>query len=232
METVNKQNLADNRDHQDDDYPRSYIFGLIVGIILFLPALYIASKHNLSGLQLSIFRDLNNLSDTFKYPALILTEGLGAAYPIIICVLVPLLIKRYRLAWRFFATAGGAGVVMEIAKKIAKEPRPAALLHGNLHVRAVETGLNSFPSGHETIATALALTLWIILPRKWRWLSILWIIIVGLSRIYVGDHTPDDIIGGFAVGLISVCVVRLLPPKIARVFRLDDDKSSLLDKGF
>lgn len=214
------------------DYPASYIAGLIIGILLFIPALYIASKHSLTGFQLSLFRDLNNLSNSFKDPALILTEGLGAGYPIAVCVLVPLLFKRYRLAWRFLVTVGGAGVIMEIAKKIAQEPRPAALLHGHLHVRAVETGLTSFPSGHETVATAMALTLWIILPRRWRWLSILWIVIVAVSRVYLGDHTPNDIVGGFAIGLIAVCVVRLLPAKLAKTFRLDDDRDSLLDTGF
>lgn len=211
-------------------YPKSYIIGLIIGIVLFVPALLIAHKHHLSGFQLSLFRDLNNLSNSFKYPALVLTEGLGAGYAIAACVLVALLYKRYKLAWRFFVTAGAAGVFLEAGKLVAKEPRPAVLLHGHLHIRAVELGLNSFPSGHEAMATALALTLWMILPKRWRWLAILWIVIVGVSRIYVGDHTPNDILGGFATGLITVCVIRLLPNKFTRPLHLDNN--DLTERGF
>lgn len=210
-------------------YPRSYFIGLIVSILLFVPSLLIAHAHQLTGFQASAFHALNNQPDWLKIPALLITEGLGAAYPIILCVLIPIVFKRYRLAWRFLVTVGGAGVIMEIAKILAKEPRPAALLHGNLHLRAQEAGLTSFPSGHEAVATAMALTLWFVLPRRWRWVSIVWIVIVGLSRIYLGVHTLNDIIGGFAIGLLAVCVVRLLPPFISDPLRLGHEER-LLEK--
>ena len=213
-----------------NNYPTSYIIGLLAAIVIFVPALLIARKHNLSGFQLSIFRDLNNLSNSFKYPALILTEGLGAGYAIAACVVVPAAFKRFKLAWRFFVTAGGTTVVMYIAKIIAKEPRPAALLHGHLHIRATEVGLNSFPSGHGAVSTALALTLWQVLPRRLRWLPILWIVIVAVSRIYVGDHTPNDVLGGFALGLGAVCIIRLLPYKFAKKVHLENE--GLLEEGF
>ncbi|HXR50162.1 MAG TPA: hypothetical protein VN778_04005, partial [Verrucomicrobiae bacterium] len=77
-------------------YPRSYIIGLIVGVVLFVPSLAIAHMHELKGLQLSLFRDLNNLSNSFRVPALWITEGLGAAYPIAACVVLPALFKRFR----------------------------------------------------------------------------------------------------------------------------------------
>lgn len=211
--------------------PKAYVLGLIIGIILFVSALLIAHKHQLIGLNATLFHDVNNLPNFFKVPALAITEGLGAAYPIALCVLLPLCFKRFRLAWRFFVVAAGTGVAMEIAKLIAKEPRPVALLHNNLHVRANESGLTSFPSGHEAIATALALTLWLILPRRWRWVSILWIAIVGVSRVYLGVHSFVDIIGGFAIGLIAVSILQLLPKVIAKPLHLDES-DRLLDRGF
>lgn len=210
-----------------------YIAGLIIGILLFLPCLYIAHLHRITGLQGRIFYDFNNLSGSFTKPALLLTEALGSAYPIILCVLIPLLFRYYRLAWRFFVAGAATGVVMEIGKLIAKEPRPAALLQGHLHVRATETGLTSFPSGHASISTALALTLWLVLPGKWRWLSIVWIVVVGISRMYLGVHTATDIIGGFAIGLIVISVLQLLPAILPaswiKFFRLENDR--LLEKN-
>lgn len=214
-----------------NNYPTSYIVGFVVGLLLLIPSLILARHHQLTGLQARIFYDFNNLSDVFKVPALIITEGLGAAYPIAICLLLPLVLKRYRLALLFLVTVGGTGVVMEIAKMITKEPRPFTLLRGQIHQRAVESGLNSFPSGHEAVATAMALTLWLVLPKKWRWLSVVWIVIVGVSRMYLGVHGLNDIVGGFAIGLAAVCFVRLLPPAIAKPLHLDKDKP-LLERGF
>ncbi|MEO8104820.1 MAG: phosphatase PAP2 family protein [Candidatus Saccharibacteria bacterium] len=216
---------------QASSYPTAYLIGLVIGILLLIPTLLIARQHQLDGLQARIFYDFNNLSDGFKLPALLFTEGLGSGYPIALCVLIPLLFKRYRLAWRFFVSAAATGVAMEIVKIIAKEPRPIALLHGRIHERAVETGLNSFPSGHQAIATALALTLWFILPKKWRWLAIVWIVAIGISRIYLGVHTLNDVIGGLAIGLAVVCVIRLLPLAIAKPLHLDN-APALLKRGF
>lgn len=212
-------------------YPTSYAAGLVIGLALFAVSLAIAHAHQLNGWQERVFYDFNNLPGGFTKPALWVTEGLGAGYPIAVCILVPLLYKRYRLAWRFLFTVGGTGVVMEAAKLIAKEPRPYVLLHNHLHLRAVELGLNSFPSGHEAVATAMALTLWLILPRAWRWLSVFWIVVVGVSRLYLGVHAPVDIIGGFAIGLTAACFVRLLPERIAKPLHLDDE-TALLKRGW
>lgn len=200
-----------------------YIWAAISIIVIAL-CTYVAHKHTLSGLQARIFYDFNNpdLGSGFTTLAKWITEGLGSAYPIIICILVPLLFKKYRLAWRFAATAGGALVIAEILKKVVNEPRPLALLSGHLHVRAVETGA-AFPSGHETAAAVLALTLWFILPVKWRWVSILWIVIVGWSRLFLGVHAPVDVIGGLAVGILAVCIIRWLPNAIAKPLRLDEE---------
>ncbi len=146
----------------------SYIIGFALGAIILVWAAIMAHSHTLTGWQAQIFYDFDNLSLPAFFPTLAkwLTELLGAAYPIAICALVAALYKRYRLAWRFLFTSGGTSAVFYIVKKVINEPRPIAMLHGNLHQRVVETG-PGFPSGHESAATALALTLWLILPRQW-----------------------------------------------------------------
>lgn len=210
---------------------RPYLIGLIIGLVLLAVTLLIARTHEFSGLQLTIFRAFNDLPDALRLPALWITEGLGAAYPIVLCALVPALYKRYRLAWRFAVAGAGSVVGLEIGKLIAKEPRPDVLLNHQLHLRANEPGLTSYPSGHMAAATALALVLWAVLPKQWRWLSMVWILVVAASRLYLGVHTPNDLVGGFAIGLIVVCVIWLLPAKLAKPLRLDNDKP-LLDPGW
>jgi glycosyltransferase 2 family protein len=195
----------------------------VVGFVLFLLSAMSAHTHQFKGLEANVFRDINNISlpHVFTTGAIWGTEALGAAYPIAACVLVALIFKKFRLAWRFLFTAGGTVFVFYIVKKIINEPRPITMLHGNLHQRVVETG-PGFPSGHMAAATALALTLWFELPPKWRWISVLWMVSVAWSRLYLGVHTPADIVGGFAVGLMAVCFVRLLPKSLAELLRLTD----------
>jgi membrane-associated phospholipid phosphatase len=209
--------------------PTAYVVGMVVGLLLFIPAAIAAHTHQLTGVQLHIFRAFNNLDlpSFFVTASKWLTELLGAAYAIAACVLIPLLFKRYRLSWTFLVTAGGSTVVFYVIKKIINEPRPIHMLQGNLHQRVVETG-PAFPSGHETAATALALTLWIILPAKWRWLSVIWIAFVAFTRLYLGVHTPGDVIGGIAIGLMAVSFISLLPPSITKLLRLERDK--ILDR--
>lgn len=213
------------------NFSNPYVVGFIVGLILFIPALLIARTHEFTGLQLALFRAVNNLPNGLTQPVLILSEALGAAYPVIACVLIPLLFKRYRLAWRFAVVAGGTVVVTEIAKLLAKEPRPYVVLHNNLHLRASELGLTSFPSRHVATATALALVLWMVLPRAWRWVSVLWILVVAFTRLYLGVHTPNDLVGGFALGLMAVCFIQILPENLTKPLHLDNSKP-LLDRGF
>lgn len=210
-----------------EKYPKTYIVGLILALFIFIFSLIVSRSHSVSGFQLNLFHDVNNWPDSLKTPAVWLTQSL-AIYAIPVVIIVPAIWRYWRLAWRFFVTIGAAGVLTEIAKQLVHEPRPVAMLHGNAHFRVIENGLNGFPSAHEAVATAMALTLWLILPRSWRWLSLVWIIVVGLSRLYLGVHTPDDILGGFALGLLAVCVVRLLPPALARPLRLQTGK--LLDR--
>jgi undecaprenyl-diphosphatase len=69
--------------------------------------------------------------------------------------------------------------------------------------------------------TIIMLMLLPYVPKKWRWVIPIPIIAVGLARVYLGVHTPLDIIGGFAVGLGVVAFLRILPQTLKVFFRLD-----------
>jgi undecaprenyl-diphosphatase len=83
----------------------------------------------------------------------------------------------------------------------------------------LEAGGYSFPSGHTTMATAMALGLYMILHRKiesiWgrRILLVLalgWAVLIGCTRLYLGVHWLTDVVGGFALGLWWVTCVTLV----------------------
>ena len=90
-------------------------------------------------------------------------------------------------------------------KLIIARPRPAAPLVSVLQHAAG----NSFPSGHVMSYVAywgLLFTFSIVLFNSWRWwrvilliISGLFVVLVGPSRIYLGDHWASDVLGAYLI---------------------------------
>ena len=80
--------------------------------------------------------------------------------------------------------------------------------------RASATGY-SFPSGHTQNATALFGTLsW---TRKKTWQKVLLFLIIPMvmfSRMYLGVHTPADVLASFFISLVLVSVLNLIADRV------------------
>lgn len=73
----------------------------------------------------------------------------------------------------------------------------------------------AFPSGHSANSmTAYLATALILAPhahrRPWAIGALILSFVVGLSRIYLGVHWPSDVIGGWALGLLTVGAALLI----------------------
>lgn len=78
-------------------------------------------------------------------------------------------------------------------------PRPM------LWPRLVQDYGASFPSGHSVYAATCAGILMLLYWRtKWRFavsgLALTWMLLMGLSRVYLGVHYPSDVLAGWALG--------------------------------
>lgn len=62
-------------------------------------------------------------------------------------------------------------------------------------------GQFGFVSSHAANTFALAVFIGGKLSRKWTITLIMWSLLVGYSRVYLGAHYPSDIIGGYILGV-------------------------------
>jgi undecaprenyl-diphosphatase len=80
------------------------------------------------------------------------------------------------------------------------EPRP--FVHNAVNLLYAHKSNASFPSTHSVGAMTIALGINNRIKKLGKFLIIL-AIIVGISRVYVGQHYPLDVLGGFLLAIIS-----------------------------
>jgi undecaprenyl-diphosphatase len=111
---------------------------------------------------------------------------------------------HYSVVLLWVAMAGGTVINLTL-KGIFARPRPHLFPW-----RTEMVGHSSFPSGHALTAVVLYATLAYLLARLGSTralrritlaVALLVIVLIGLSRLYLGVHYPSDVLAGFIVGL-------------------------------
>jgi len=91
----------------------------------------------------------------------------------------------------------------DLLKEVVGIPRPTP---EQVAVLAHEAS-PSFPSGHAQGSTAIWGYLASRLGRPWAWgVAALVVFLVGLSRVYLGVHYPQDVVGGILLGAASLAL--------------------------
>ncbi|HRH81302.1 MAG TPA: phosphatase PAP2 family protein [Thiobacillaceae bacterium] len=120
-------------------------------------------------------------------------------------ILLPLIRRRPELAGAVLVTVLLAMLLVHGIKPWAAMPRPPAVLAPEqLHIIGKDLRSGSFPSGHSATAFALAALLGSWLAPGWpRRLLLALAVLVGLSRMAVGVHWPQDVLVGASIGWLS-----------------------------
>jgi hypothetical protein len=202
---------------------RSFTNLLVVLLPLSFPS-YCFCQQDPSGLDVSLFRRINDGRSEFLGKVVDLNDDLVLP----LSIATPLGFFSYgELAKSDYETDTGllTGLSEVVSfgvgqglKKIVKRERPYARL-ANVHFTDTElSDPYSFPSGHSTVAFAIATSLSLRYPKPAVYIPLhLWALFVGYGRVYLGLHYPSDVLAGAAIGSGTAILVHLFEDDILRL---------------
>lgn len=191
-----------------------------IGILIFATIVVMLLTNNVTSLDNSIYNIIiSSKSDAMTMFMTIITMMCNTEFIIVATLLLVLLIKNKKIGGMIASNVVLCSVINTIIKHIFLRPRPVG-------IKLIEQGGYSFPSGHSMMAVAFyGLLIYIIWNTKWRnvWkiftttLLVILILLIGISRIYVGVHFASDVIAGLSISLSYLIIfIELLYKRVIK----------------
>lgn len=216
---------------------RKNIVLIIISIILFCIILINVLNGNIQSFDSKIYSFISffrsNFMDIFFR---IITRFGDEEVLILIAIACLIFIKNRKIGLSIVINLASIGLINHILKEIIQRPRPP------MELRMVQESSFSFPSGHAMASLAFyGLIIYYILRyikhKKWRNISCIilsvLILLIGISRIYLGVHYASDILAGFLGSTIYLTLVITIGSafgigfyKIKRFFKKKKAKSN------
>lgn len=184
-----------------------WLLAATAGALLFAADLAGFETHATAAEDRSVDLALHHTFGPASYHVFELITTMGGSFvriPVIVLLVLGLVITRHWwLAMLTVVATGGAAILFQVIKLLVQRPRPHLFAH------AVHADGFSFPSGHATDTFAFALVTvvlaWYLSQRRAltvlvALLFVIYVLLVGLSRVVLGVHYPTDVIGGYCLG--------------------------------
>ena len=184
------------------------MIGLPIGLSVFGGAAMVASQ-GLAPWEEPVFTAVNSLPDAL-YLVIWPFMQYGVFLTIPVLAVVALIARKVRLGATMAVAGIGVYFLARLAKELVERGRPDALIDDVEAREVFATGSLGFPSGHVAVAAALTVVVTPHLRGRWKAVPAALAVIVCLGRMYVGAHTPLDLIGGAALGLSAGWAANLL----------------------
>ncbi len=180
----------------------------LIGFIVFL--ILVVNKYNF---KMDKFNEtlMNGRNSYLNVIFRILTYFGSSVLLFASAILMLIFVKNKKVGFGLLGGLAGASLLNLLIKYTVRRPRPT------MPMVIKEIGY-SFPSAHAMLSFVFfGLLIYFVLKninKKWLKISLtvlfsLIVIIVGVSRIYLGVHFTSDIIAGYLLGLPVVCITIL-----------------------
>ncbi len=190
-----------------------FIIGWLLFILLGLIYLYNFDKA-------SSFITANPLHNTFLDYTFRIITTLGDGLFIVALGALLFILKAKRHSLLLLASFAVSGIIVQLIKNISPSPRPSLFLqqqHIDYPYFLAQITLHnfySFPSGHTASAFTVAASLAFLLKNKsYSFIFLMMAILIGYSRIYLGQHFPEDVVAGSAIGVVSTMATMIMLDK-------------------
>ena len=159
-------------------------------------------------------------TETWTKAVVFLTDLNGVAASMFLFVLLSAFFwyKKWYRDLRFFLLSFiGGTLLFNLFKFSVQRARPDAALF--------DLATYSFPSGHTTTTTVLALSLCFVFVQRvpagfsrilFFLFCILWPVLIAFTRVYLNVHWLSDVMGGLSLGLFWVTLSYLISPPSGR----------------
>lgn len=183
---------------------------LLICVVIFIAIIEDIFEKETMTIDLLIYKIIvqNMRNDVLTSIFKVITNFGGAYCLILVATLSAIFIKNKKVAFAVPTNLMIITALNLLLKNIVERPRPEG------YRLITETGY-SFPSGHSMISAAFyGLIIYFIWKnvkdKKIKYISCallgILIVLIGISRIYLGVHYASDVIGGFTISIVYLII--------------------------
>lgn len=168
----------------------------------------------MTALELSFLKYIESIRTDFLNSFFEAVTMLGEETILIVLMAIVFFMYDKRLAQRMFFITAVSITFNGVIKNLVQRPRPFAEGKVSCVREHTATGY-SFPSGHTQTFATWSMALSYYFKKYWfMLLSVIFTLLIGFSRIYLGAHYPSDVIVGVILGFTFAILLNKLYDKV------------------